>query len=77
MTGQDSLRGKCDKGHVFVVAYLPMPLNLAAELAKVARCPWCASRKILVADDAEPTTEAPRADGMAAIVMKHTNIAGQ
>jgi hypothetical protein len=30
--------------HVWTVAYLPMPLHLAAELMAAARCPKCASR---------------------------------
>lgn len=35
--------GKC--GHVFIVAYLPMPVEKAALAMKRATCPSCASTK--------------------------------
>lgn len=67
---ESALRGRCECGEVFVVAYLPMEMRKAAELAQAARCPKCASRKIFVVTGIDPA----RSDGGANIVTRHTNI---
>jgi hypothetical protein len=44
--------GKCgqsDCGFVWPVLYGPMPLHQVAECMMAARCPMCASRKVLTA----------------------------
>ncbi|MGR9441649.1 hypothetical protein [Rhizobium leguminosarum] len=54
----EPFKGRCGKcEHVFIVAHLPMPLTLAADLMKRAACPSCGSKRpIYVATDAkEPT----------------------
>lgn len=49
------LRGRCnDCGHVWVVAYLPMPLTNAARLMQRAACPMCAGTKVFVATAGGP-----------------------
>lgn len=56
-----TLRGRCECSHVFVIAHLPMPVHLVAELAKAARCPKCASSKIFPAtDDPNEKVDLPR-----------------
>lgn len=59
---ENTLRGKCECGFVFVIAYLHMPLRDAAQLAIGARCPKCASSKIFVAGESDETS--PRAPGL-------------
>lgn len=49
-----SLRGSCGEcDHVWTIAWLPMPLEKAAELMKGARCPKCACATVFVASEAE------------------------
>ncbi|MBZ8133252.1 hydrogenase maturation nickel metallochaperone HypA [Afifella sp. IM 167] len=46
-------RGVCTAcGHVWTVAYLPMPIPVFVRTAKSARCPNCGGDKINVADEA-------------------------
>lgn len=75
MTG-NVVRGRCESGHAFTVADLPMDLIEFANRAKKAKCPTCGSTKIYVATGSDSASEPGRADGGASIVMKHTNIAG-
>jgi len=44
------LQGRCgDCDHVWVVAYLPMAVSRAAELARLARCPRGCEGKVFCA----------------------------
>lgn len=53
MTGV--LRGRCDGcGHIWVVAYLPMPVEAVAKIARGAACPMCAGTKVFVATASAP-----------------------
>lgn len=54
------LRAKCPCGHVFVVAHLPMPIEMAAKLAMRASCPKCGETKGLRIAPASNVDEASR-----------------
>ncbi len=41
--------GAAECGHVWPVAYLPMPIDLVAKVAKGARCPLCGGSKVFCA----------------------------
>lgn len=41
---------RCECGHVWIMAYLPMLLTDWVRLARGARCPMCASRNVFVCD---------------------------
>lgn len=45
---ENGLYGQCERGHVFLVAKLPMELAKAAELARRASCPTCGATKGIV-----------------------------
>ena len=52
-TTRKPFHGKCREcATVFVVCYVPIPLDAAARLMLAAACPACASKNIVVAGDA-------------------------
>lgn len=52
--GVPAIGAKCRGcAHVWIVAYAPIELHLAAEAAKRAMCPKCGDPKPTVAKDAE------------------------
>ena len=63
----DGLRGRCGAcGHVWVVAQLPMRLDLVARLCARATCPACAGTTVFVA-----TADQPPADHQPVIEVRH------
>jgi hypothetical protein len=54
----EPLRGRCGAcGHVWVVAQLPMALNLVAKACARATCPACAGTKVFVATADQPPAD--------------------
>lgn len=54
------LRGRCgDCGHIWVIAYLPMPIAKVARLGQRAACPMCACSKVFIATAESPMPPEP------------------
>jgi Zn finger protein HypA/HybF involved in hydrogenase expression len=52
--------GRCDAcGHCWAIAYLPMPVEVAARLMQRACCPSCGGTRIMVAKQHDGVLEEP------------------